>query len=294
MYRGVNDTVIEENFNIWGGQSIMTEEVEGVKFRNNVFMGCDATMVICGHGNSHHWKIENNTLWGAGWGFFSFTGKDYEVKRNLIIGGSIGYDSADHEVRSSENFFAPKYEGRTARPWKVYASLEKAFAEIWQEKGSREGEVKMANFPASFGVGSANGSEKGSVLVRKCAADTFLPGDKIEINGDGKLRTVKSFAAHDERHFLLSFEPALPAVPFRSVLAFNWKQSKDVVVDTSVPADSPVMEGGKRAYGSTIDVRAFANGDLLGKGTRTIPALPPEVAAALPDPNNVVVPLEGH
>lgn len=68
----------------------------------------------------------------------------------------------------------------------------------------------------------------------------------------------------------------------------------DTVVDTSVPADSPVMEGGKRAYGSTIDVRAFANGDLLGKGTRTIPALPPEVAAALPDPNNVVVPLEGH
>ena len=294
MYRGVNDTVIEENFNIWGGQSIMTEEVEGVKFRNNVFMGCDATMVICGHGNSHHWKIENNTLFGAGWGFFSFTGKDYEVKRNLLIGGSIGYDSADHEVRASENFFSPKYEGLTARPWKGYSSLEKALAEIGQEEGSREGEVKMANFPATFGVGSANGAEKDCILVRKCPADTFLAGDKIEINGDGKLRTVKSFAAHDERHFVLAFEPALPAVPFRGVLVFNWKQAKSVVVDTSLPADSPVMEGGKQAYGSTIDVRAFANGDLLGKGARTIPALPPEVAAALPDPNDVVVPLEGH
>ena len=216
------------------------------------------------------------------------------MRRNLLVGGLINYDSADHEVRASENFFSPKYEGLTARPWKGYSSLEKALAEIGQEEGSREGEVKMANFPATFGVGSANGAEKDCILVRKCPADTFLAGDKIEINGDGKLRTVKSFAAHDERHFVLAFEPALPAVPFRGVLVFNWKQAKSVVVDTSLPADSPVMEGGKQAYGSTIDVRAFANGDLLGKGARTIPALPPEVAAALPDPNDVVVPLEGH
>ena len=35
---------------------------------------------------------------------------------------------------------------------------------------------------------------------------------------------------------------------------------------------------------------AFANGDLLGKGTRTIPVLPADVLAAMPDPNKIIVP----
>ena len=291
MYRGVNNTVIENNFDIWGGQSIMTEEVEGVKFRNNVFLGCDATMVICGHGNSNHWDIEGNTLWGAGWGFFSFTGKDYTVHRNLIIDGPIGYDSEDKEVHSYGNFFSPYYEGRTARPWKGYKTLAEAQSAIGQEKDSRVGSVTFANFPSGFGVGAAYASEKGRVQLRKCPPETFAPGDRVEINGDGKLRKV---TAWDAASGILAFEPALPAVPFRGVLVFNWKQAKDVVIDLSVPKDSPIMKDGKQVWGAVLDTCAFASGDLLGKGTRTLPALPPEVAAALPDPNDVIVPPNGH
>ena len=292
MYRGVHDTVIERNFNIWGGQSIMTEEVDGVKFTDNVFMGCNAVMVICGHGNSDRWQIERNTLWGAGYGFFSFTGKDYTVKRNLLLGGSMPYGESDRGVKSSENFFAPSYTGRTAKPWKTYTSLEKALAEIGQEKDSRTGVVKMANFPVALGVGSANGSERGSVLMRKgTAQEDFVKGDKIEINGDGKFRTVTGW---DAKTLVLSFEPALPAVPFRGVLAFNWKKAKSTVVDNALAKDAPVFVNGRQAYGAALSTAAFSRGDLLGKGVRTLPVLPPDVAAAMPDPNDVVVPPSGH
>ena len=292
MYRGVHDTVIERNFNIWGGQSIMTEEVDGVTFTDNVFMGCNAVMVICGHGNSDRWQIERNTLWGAGYGFFSFTGKDYTVRRNLLLGGSMPYGESERGVKSSENFFSPSYTGRTAKPWKVYASLEKAFAEAGQEKDSRTGVVKMANFPSALGVGSANGNERGSVLMRKgTAQEDFVKGDRIEINGDGKFRTVTGWNASTH---VLSFEPALPAVPFRGVLVFNWKDSKSTVVDNTLAKDAPVFENGKQTYGATLSTAAFSRGDLLGKGKRTLPVLPDDVAAAMPDPNDVIVPPSGH
>lgn len=292
MYRGVHGTVIERNFDIWGGQSIMTEEVDDVKFTDNVFMGCNAVMVICGHGNSDRWQIERNTLWGAGHGFFSFTGKDYTVKRNLIIGGSMPYGEREHDVKSSENFFSPSYTGRTAKPWRTYTSLEKAFAETGYEKDSRAGEVKMANFPAALGVAYANGNERGSVLMRKGAAqEDFAVGDKVELNGDGKLRTVTGW---DAKTLVFSFEPALPAVPFRGVLIFNWKDGKSTVVDNTLAKDAPVFENGEQAYGATLSTAAFSRGDLLGKGVRTLPALPDEVAAAMPDPNDVIVPPSGH
>ena len=292
MYRGVHGTVIERNFDIWGGQSIMTEEVDDVKFTDNVFMGCNAVMVICGHGNSNQWQIERNTLWGAGHGFFSFTGKDYTVKRNLIIGGSMPYGEREHDVKSSENFFSPSYTGRTAKPWKAYTSLEKAFAETGQEKDSRAGEVKMANFPAALGVAYANGNERGSVLMRKGAAqEDFAVGDKVELNGDGKLRTVTGW---DAKTLVFSFEPALPAVPFRGVLIFNWKDGKSTVVDNTLAKDAPVFENGRQVYGATLSTVDFSRGDLLGKGVRTLPALPDEVAAAMPDPNDVIVPPSGH
>ena len=93
---------------------------------------------------------------------------------------------------------------------------------------------------------------------------------------------------------VLSFEPALPAVPFRGVLAFNWKDSKSTVVDNTLAKDAPVFENGRQVYGATLSTVDFSRGDLLGKGVRTLPALPDEVAAAMPDPNDVIVPPSGH
>ncbi len=282
MYRDVSDVVYEENFNICGGQSIMAEEAEDVTVRGNLFMGCDAVMLICGHGNSHRWKFEGNTFWGAGYGFFSFTGHDYSVTKNLFIGGSMDYGQLDStKVDSSGNRFAPAFSARTAKPWRKYTDLAKAQAETGQEKGSAVCAVPSANFPSAMAVSGANGSSLDSLALRKDAAsrtDLFAPGDRIELNCDGVLRTVKSCA-----NGVLSFSPALEAPPYRGVMVFNWKKAKSADIDIRQ------VDG----CGSPISPAAFRRGDLLGSGRRTIPAIPADVAEGIPSPNKPVIPPKG-
>ena len=282
MYRDVSDVVYEENFNICGGQSIMAEEAEDVTVRGNLFMGCDAVMLICGHGNSHRWKFEGNTLWGAGYGFFSFTGHDYSVTKNLFIGGSMDYGQLDStKVDSSGNRFAPSFFARTAKPWRKYTDLAKAQSELGQEKGSSVCAVPSSNFPSAMAVSGANGSSLDSLALRKDAAartDLFAPGDRIELNCDGVLRTVKSCA-----NGVLSFSPALEAPPYRGVMVFNWKKAKSADIDIRQ------VDG----CGSPVSPAAFRRGDLLGSGRRTIPAIPADVAEAIPSPNRPVIPPKG-
>lgn len=280
MYRDVFDTKIEENFNVWGGQSLMAEEVERVAFTGNVFMACEAMMVICGHGNSHGWNFRNNTFWGPGYGVFSFTGHDYLVERNLLVGCGMPYGSAESKVTSRANFFSPSYVGKTQRPWRTYKDIAKAQAELGQEEGSQVGDAKLANFPVRFAIGGANGSARDSLAMRKDAApDAFVAGDKIELNGDGKLRTVVSYADK-----VLTFTPALPIPPFRGVMVANWKQATSTLIDNRAAVK----------VGATLSTVDFARGDLLGKGARTLPALPADVLAAMPDPNRYVCPPTGR
>jgi len=289
MYRDVSDIRIEENFDIWGGQSLMTEETSDVKLSGNLIMGCDAVMVICGHGNSDNWQIERNTLWGAGYGFFSFTGKNYDVKGNVFLGAGITYGEAKNEVKSSGNFYSPKYAGRTAKPWRKYDDLAKAQKEISQEAGSRAGNPKLANMPLTCSIGSANGDSVDSLAMRKdTPKDEFAVGDKVELNGDGKFRTVKAWDGKT-----LAFEPALKDPPFRGVMVANWKRAKTTAIDCRPAKDSELLAGGKPAFGSSLSAVDFMRGDLLGKGTRTLPVLPADVAASIPDPNDIVVPLRG-
>lgn len=280
MYRDVYDTRIEENFDVWGGQSLMAEEVEGVEFDGNVFMGCEAMMVICGHGNSHRWNFRKNTFWGAGYGVFSFTGHDYLVEDCLFVNSPLPYGEAAAKVTSKGNHFSPSYVGKTTKPWRTYTDLKKAQDELGQEAGSTAGDAKLANFPMNLAVASANGSALDSLKLRKgTSADAFKPGDRIELNGDGKLRTVVSCDGQT-----LAFKPALPIPPFRGVMVANWRAAKSAQIDNRSSAKA----------GATISTVAFANGDLLGKGKRTLPAIPPDVAAAMPDPNRVICPPDGH
>jgi len=289
MYRDVSDIRIEENFNVWGGQSLMTEETSDVKLCGNLIMGCEAVMVICGHGNSHNWLVERNTLWGAGYGFFGFSGTNYVVRGNVLLGGGMTYGEAERKVRSSGNFFAPSYHGRTAKPWRRYDDLAKAQDELGQEKDSRAGVAKLANMPTCYEIGSANGDSVDSLAMRKGAdPKSFAAGDRIELNGDGRLRTVTSYDGKT-----LSFKPSLQDPPFRGVMVANWKQAKSAAIDCRPASDSDLLVNGKAAFGSPISAADFARGDLLGKGCRTLPNLPPDVAASQPDPNQVVVPMRG-
>ena len=72
------------------------------------------------------------------------------------------------------------------------------------------------------------------------------------------------------------------ALDLDGVLVANWgEKSTSTLID-----NRPLPQIGAKI--NTVD---FQKGDLLGKGTWTLPALPDDVAAAIPDPNNVVVPL---
>jgi len=279
FYRGVANVKVCENVFLWGGQSLMAEQADDIEVSGNVVMGCNAIMLICGHGNCNRWRFKGNTLWGAGLGYFSFTGRDYEVTENLFIGGTMPYGEGKAEVRSKGNHFTPSYHGQTAKPWKRYDSIAKALEEIKQEEGSTEGALAFKNFPGAFAVGKADGNATDAVALRgKYDRSGFAVGDKVELNGDGRLRTVKSFDGSR-----LVFEPALPEPPFRGVLAANWGKATSTVID-----NRPFAE-----RGSKVSVADFAAGDLLGKGTRTLPVLPSDVAASIPDPNDVIVPLKG-
>lgn len=280
LYRDVADIHVVENLNIWSGQSLMAEEAEDIEVRGNVVMACNAVMLICGHGNSHRWTFRDNTLWGAGYSFFSFTGHDYTVERNLFLGGTMPYGPPEAKVVSRGNFFSPKYVGQTAKPWKAYNTLEAARETLGQEEGSQAGELSFANFPLGLANAEANGSAVDSVAVRPKTPATFAKaGDKVELNGDGVLRTVTTFENN-----VLSFKPALPLPPFRGVLIANWgEKAQSTLID-----NRPFAE-----VGAQISTADFQKGDLLGKGTRTLPVLPDDVAAAIPDPNNVVVPTSG-
>ena len=282
MYRDVSDVTYEENFNICGGQSIMAEEAEDVKVRGNLFMGCDAVMLICGHGNSHRWTFENNTLWGAGHGFFSFTGHDYSVSGNVFVGGMLGYGELEStKVASGGNVFTPAYSGQRAKPWRKYSDLGKAVEELGQEKDSKVVPTAFAEFPAGFAVGSANGTSLDSIAMRKDfvgRTDLFAPGDKVELNYDGVLRTVKSWEGG-----VLAFSPAFEIPPYRGVQVYNWKDAKSTRIGVRQ------IDG----RGSPVSPEAFCRGDLLGEGRRTIPVLPPDVAEGVPSPNKPVIPPGG-
>lgn len=297
LYRGVHNLVFDSNFDIWAGQSLMAEEAEDIKLTNNVFLACSAVMIICGHGNSHRWEISNNTLGCAGYGLFSFTGKDYKLSENIFWGTCVyPYDKEGNmPVVSNNNFFTPYALdngniGRTSRPWKAFKTVESLHDFTKQEKDSLAGELKFKNAPSFLVISVADGNRRDSLQLRKDAVRApFEEGDNIEINGDGILRKITKCSGGK-----ISFTPELPQPPFRDALVMNWKKATSTVVDLSLPADSPSRKIGKNGAGSNIDTVAFQNGDLLGKGKRTLPVLPPEVKAALPNPNLVVVPPYGH
>ncbi len=293
LYRGVHRVLFDSNFNIWSGQSLMTEQTDNIKMVNNVFLASSAFMIICGHGDSNKWEIINNTLGCSGYGLFSFTGKDYKLSENILWGcGEYPYDKEGKlPVTSDYNFFYPYLPnngliGRTTRPWKAFKTIDALYDFTKQDKNSAVGELKFKNAPLFLAVTTADGSKRNTLKLRPGSNPPFKTGDNIEVNGDGIMRKVESFS--DGR---ITFTPELPQTPFRDALVMNWGKSNSTVIDLSLPADSPSRKIGKNGAGSNIDTVAFQNGDLLGKGKRTLPELPPEIKASLPNPNSVVIPL---
>ena len=293
-YRGVHGLTIEENFFLLGGQQLMTEQTYGVTFKNNVMAGSGAASIIAGHNSSDGWEISGNTLGWSHYAIFNLTGENYKITNNILWGGSANHIET---FTWNYNFYVPVGEkfvvARVTKPkWTNFATLAEATAATGQDADSLMGDPKFKNAPATFSVlGGGDDDTPDFLTIPKGSDSEFQTGDKIEINGDGKLRTVTAIENGKVR-----FTPALPTLPFRGAYTFNWKQADSTTFDLTIAADSPAKEKATNGqpFGSQLDIVAMQKGDLLGSGKRTIPVLAEDILAAFPDPNNIVVPPYGR
>ncbi len=285
-YRGVERLTLEDNVLLWGGQALMTEETEQATLRNCVVLGTSAYAIIFGHGNSHHWTIEGNTIGLGGWGAISFTGKDYKLFRNIFYGNNLTLSA---ETTSDDNLYALTDSNQpmviVSKPKRhPLATPPEVFAAIGQEKHGLRADAKLRNAPArqawiAWDNANTTNRLKLQQAHTKTGADGFEAGDKVEINGDGVLRRITAVEGD-----AIQIEPPLPEPPFRGALIWNWKTAANCQLD--VRSDEP-------GRGSRLDVSAFQRGDFDGDGRRDLPEVPAELKAAWPNPNRFVLPLAG-
>jgi hypothetical protein len=293
-YRWVRDFTIEDNVLLFGGQAIMTEEVDGGTLRNTVAVGTAAVVVIFGHENSDNWTVEHNTVGLGGWGAFSFTGKDYRLRNNIVWNNALGLSGVDS---SDGNLFLAAHEDwaicQVSGPrWRNFVDLADVVRETHQEEHSRRARPVFRHAPfsqAAMKEDEGNRANRLSLRLNGGGTDIadFQPGDRVEINGDGLLRRITAVDAG-----AIEFDPPLPRRPLRDALVWNWKNASSTALDLRLeengsPADTITA-------GATIDIPAFQRGDFDGDGQRDIPELPDDLKASTPSPNAMLLPLRGN
>ncbi len=273
MYRGVKDVRLIENLAVSGGQTLMTEEVDGGELTGNVFVSSAANMILFGHGNSNDWTLKDNTFALPGYNVTSQTGKNYQARENVFYG--------------APGTLAATYRGES----NLFDVQPLASKTGGQEVGARVQKAPLRNVPKSQGVAESLGdATRDSLLLRD--AETFRVGDVVEINWDGIARTLlKVEAATGQRqgkpkqYTRVTFSPALPALPLRYVLVANWGKTDDINLNVNLAPEV----GAK--VGASLDVAAFMRGDFDNDGKRDLPDLPADVKDALPNPNALLSPM---
>lgn len=296
-YRGVERLVIEDNVFLWGGQGLMTEETNHSVLRNCVVVGTGAVAVIFGHANAGDWTIEGSTIGLGGWGALSLTGKNYQVHHNILFHNPV---SLGETVTSDHNLYLTADDSQpialASKPkWRKFLTPEEAAAATGQEEHSLRANSRFRGAPARQAVALWHDENTpGRLFVRgnKTAVPTegFAVGDQIEINGDGVLRRVTAVDGQS-----LRFEPALPQLPLRGGLIWNWASASTPILDLRLEAGNPALAsaGEDHPIGATLDIPAFQRGDFDGDGRRDLPNLPDDLKASWPNPNAIVLPLHG-
>lgn len=281
LYRGVKKVRFIENLAVGAGQGLMSEEVDGGELTGNVILSCAANLVIFGHGNSHNWTVNRNTLGFPGYGIFSFTGTNYDARENIYLGSLVAAPvyRGDYNLYGGELPVGPR--------WKKHTDLASFIKAAGQEEHSAAGDPKMISAPIGHSaIDDLEACTTNSLVLRN--PGSFKPGHHLEINWDGRVRKVLSVDGKK-----MVFEPPLPVQPYSGgVLVVNWGARTDFTLDTRLQPESPgaklARDGGP--VGSPINIPAFRAGDFDGDGKRDIPDMPQDVRAGLPDPNNLVLP----
>jgi hypothetical protein len=289
MYRWPANTVIKNNFITRASQGIMTEQVDSATLTNNVVWNTAAYNVILGHGNSNNWTVQNNTIGGAGYGPYSLTGTGYAMYNNVYY-NRVAVNSASAYTGDYNVYFSPDGGAalRTSTPGKNYTSIATFFADTGDDQHSVIGNPLFNGAHAIATVINDNvlTATTTSVVVR--ATTNFAVGDKIQINGDGVVRTLTGVNATTKT---ITWDVPLPMVPLSPyVIVENFKASTNFALDLGFKTGSPALGMGRRV-GSSVSTAGYAAGDLNGDGVRDVPVVAADIAAGLPPQNGWLSPV---
>lgn len=286
LYRGVTNMRFVDNLLLAAGQSIMMEETSRGVLKGNMIVGCGANSVIFGHRNADDYQVHNNTIALAGYGCISFTGKNYDVRENVVMtghGGCLygvrgvkGY-AADRNLFWNAAGVASKMVLASDKGW--HRELEPFQQATGQDANSVYADPRFRNGPVAFGVLDWR-------RLTDCTRDTWYlrrghgpvgVGDVVEVNFDGVVRKVTAVEGAK-----ITVSPGLAAKPTKGWLVCNWGSKTDLSLDLRLRKDSPGAKlsatGGP--VGSTIDIAAYQRGDFNADGRRDLPDLPPELRPA--------------
>jgi parallel beta-helix repeat protein len=284
MYRWVSDVHVLNNFISFNGQSVMTEEVDGAELAGNLLWNSGAYSVIFGHSNSNNWNVHNNTIGGAGYGPYNWSGVGFKMNENITIGQVSIPSITGSQYTGDRNLYFNPYSTtilRTSSPSKNYTSVATFFADTGQDEHSVAGNPLFPSAPAFAANMDVTETPNLSTLVFRNTPTGFAVGDHIQINGDGVVRTVTSVNTATKS---ITIDIPVPhKVLSHGWLIENWKTATSFVYDFSLPANSPGKTLGATGgpVGSQVNAVNYQAGDFNGDGQRDLPKLYSDVG--LPD-----------
>jgi hypothetical protein len=246
----------------------MMGSTDGVTFRQCVVIGSAANMIICGHGTTTRATLERNTFHLGAMQFVALAGgTGYRIRGNIMVhtGGSLFYavpKSATFEADNNLYWVPPEVDA--GRPWrdqgKSFGSLESLQQATPRETHSVFQNPHFQNAPLCVAtLDRAKGSRSTVETLYIQNVYLFEPGDHVEVNFDGVVRTVRSVTDDG-----ITIDPPMKRLTVH-VFVVNWKGNTDFIYDYRTPLND--------RYGSTIDVPAFLQSDFDGDGTRDVPSL---------------------
>jgi len=278
VYRGVTNFRVEGNLFFNNGQGFMLEETDGGIFRNNIICGTHHSGMILGHGNSHNWTVEQNTIAFTAYQGLTYSGRGTVIRNNIILAGGdnkVVRKAGEAPCAAACNLF-----------WKPEGSSALCDVPPDGETRSKWGDPKFLSAPALgrkavFYIdvwAHPEVKEKSTTdtlyLGGRPLSASFSVGDHIEVNFDGVVRTVTKVSDDS-----VSFSPPLEKMhkyPWEVVV--NWKEKTRFVWDLRLAPDSPGRKMGTAGQdvGSSIDMQSYMRGDFDGDGVRDLPEFPPE------------------
>jgi len=293
-FAGVENLVLDSNLIMNTGQIWQCEGTRKVKCFNNCFIGAHHnTLSISSRDTIDGQKFYpcsdfewiNNTIALVTSSGFTFGINDVAYNNLVYLGkdrNACAYYAWDKWKSDYNLFWAKdnvKVQFKSAPPNEKgkYYDLETIAKELKQEEHSKLADPKMKNVPvyyARLDLKKLKLNEPGKFYIYGNTKENFEPGDFIEVNFDGIVRTVREVT---EEYF--TFEPKVAGIDwFGGDVVCNWKKNNNFAIDTRLSDNSPGRRMGKdgKDVGSNIDIQAYKSGDLNMDGKRDLPIVPRE------------------